>query len=103
MLEHPRRVVTRDELRRRLWNDGTHVDFEHSLNAAIRRLRMALGDRPTSVETVPRLGYRFIAPAQNPGGEPQTTRENALPVPRLVVDVCFTARVVYAISEPSTS
>ena len=44
MLEHRGTVVTREQLRRRLWPDGTFVDFEHSLNAAIRRLRTALGD-----------------------------------------------------------
>ena len=64
LLERPGDVVTRDELRDRLWPDGTFVDFEHSLNAAIKRLRAALGDqanRPTFVETVPRCGYRYIA------------------------------------------
>jgi TolB-like protein/Tfp pilus assembly protein PilF len=64
MLEHPGEVVTRDQLRQRLWPDGTFVDFEHSLNAAIKRLRAALGDdadHPRFVETVPRRGYRFIA------------------------------------------
>jgi TolB-like protein/Tfp pilus assembly protein PilF len=64
MLERPGDVVTRDELRQRLWPEGTFVDFEHSLNAAIKRLRSALGDdadRPRFVETVPRRGYRFIA------------------------------------------
>jgi TolB-like protein len=64
LLECPGAVVTRDELRRRLWPDGTFVDFEHSLNTAIKRLRAALGDdanRPAFVETVPRCGYRYIA------------------------------------------
>jgi len=64
MLDRPGDVVTRDELRQRLWPDGTFVDFEHSLNAAIKRLRAALGDeadQPRFVETVPRRGYRFIA------------------------------------------
>jgi TolB-like protein len=64
MLERPGDVVTRDELRRRLWPDGTFVDFEHSLNAAVKRLRAALGDaadNPRFVETMPRRGYRFIA------------------------------------------
>jgi TolB-like protein len=64
MLERPGDVVTRDEFRRRLWPDGTFVDFEHSLNAAVKRLRAALGDaaaNPRFVETLPRLGYRFIA------------------------------------------
>lgn len=63
MLERPGDVVTRDELRQRLWPEGTFVDFEHGLNAAIKRLRVALGDaatEPRFVETVPRRGYRFI-------------------------------------------
>jgi TolB-like protein/Tfp pilus assembly protein PilF len=65
MLERPGHVVTRDELRQRLWPDGTFVDFEHSLNAAVKRLRAALGDdadNPRYVETLPRRGYRFIGP-----------------------------------------
>ena len=64
MLERPGDVVTRDELRRRLWPDGTFVDFEHGLNAAVKRLRAALGDaadNPRFVETLPRRGYRFVA------------------------------------------
>ena len=63
MLERPGHVVTRDELRKRLWPEGTFVDFEHSLNAAVKRLRAALGDdadNPRFVETLPRRGYRFI-------------------------------------------
>jgi TolB-like protein len=73
MLERPGDVVARDEIRRRLWPDGTFVDFEHSLNAAVRRLRIALGDdagHPAFVETVPRRGYRFIAPALADAGTP---------------------------------
>jgi TolB-like protein len=65
LLEHPGHMVTRAALARRLWPDGTFVDFEHSLNAAVKRLRAALGDdatRPRFVETLPRRGYRFIAP-----------------------------------------
>ena len=64
MLERPGHVVSRDELRDRLWPGGTFVDFEHSLNAAVKRLRAALGDdadNPKFVETLPRRGYRFIA------------------------------------------
>jgi TolB-like protein len=64
LLERPGDVVTRDELRHRLWPGGTFVDFEHSLNTAIKRLRAVLGDdasRPAYVETVPRCGYRYIA------------------------------------------
>ena len=64
MLERPGDLVTREELAKRLWPQGTFVDFEHSLNAAVKRLRTALGDNadnPRFVETLPRRGYRFIA------------------------------------------
>src|SRR3954454_15900251 len=64
MLERPGDVVTREELAHHLWPQGTFVDFEHSLNAAVKRLRAALGDEadhPRFVETLPRRGYRFIA------------------------------------------
>ena len=64
LLRRPGDVVTREELRRQLWPDGTYVDFEHSLNAAVKRLRAALGDdadNPRFVETLPRRGYRFVA------------------------------------------
>ena len=65
LLDRPGEIVTREELRNRLWPADTYVDFDHSLNAAIRRLRDALGDsaeNPTFVETVARRGYRFLAP-----------------------------------------
>jgi DNA-binding winged helix-turn-helix (wHTH) protein/Tol biopolymer transport system component len=65
LLEHPGEVVTREELRTRLWPADTFVDFDHGLNAAVRRLRDALGDsaeNPRFVETVARRGYRFLAP-----------------------------------------
>src|ERR1700686_2515726 len=65
LLETPGEVVTREDLRHRLWPADTFVDFDHSLNAAIKRLRDALGDsaeNPTFVETVARRGYRFLAP-----------------------------------------
>lgn len=65
LVEKPGALVTRDELRRELWADDTFVDFEHSLNAAIKRLREVLGDSATTpryIETLPRRGYRFIAP-----------------------------------------
>jgi TolB-like protein/DNA-binding winged helix-turn-helix (wHTH) protein/Tfp pilus assembly protein PilF len=65
LLEHPGTLVTRDELRHRLWKPGTFVEFDHSLNTAMMRLREVLGDpsdNPRFIETVPRKGYRFIAP-----------------------------------------
>jgi Tol biopolymer transport system component/DNA-binding winged helix-turn-helix (wHTH) protein len=70
LLEKPGDVVTREELRERLWPANTFVDFDHSLNAAVRRLRDALGDsaeNPTFVETVARRGYRFLAPVTAQG------------------------------------
>jgi DNA-binding winged helix-turn-helix (wHTH) protein len=69
LIEHAGEVVTREELQKRLWPADTFVDFEHSLNAAIKRLRAALGDSadaPRYVETLPRQGYRFIAPLGAP-------------------------------------
>jgi TolB-like protein/tetratricopeptide (TPR) repeat protein len=72
MLERPGDVVTREQLRHRLWPEGTFVDFEHSLNAAVKRLRAALGDdadNPRFVETLPRRGYRFIAKLDEPEPE----------------------------------
>jgi eukaryotic-like serine/threonine-protein kinase len=65
LLERPGELVPRDVLRQELWPEDTFVDFEHGLNAAIKRLREALGDSadtPRFVETLPRRGYRFIAP-----------------------------------------
>jgi len=67
LLEHRGELVTREELRNRLWPAGTFVDFDHSLNAAIKRLRDALGesaDAPVFIETMARRGYRFIAPLE---------------------------------------
>jgi eukaryotic-like serine/threonine-protein kinase len=73
LLEHPGDVVTRDELHRRLWPNGTVVEFEHGVNAAVKRLRAALADSadsPRYIETLPRRGYRFIYPL--PASEPQS-------------------------------
>ena len=64
LLERPGELVTREELRQRLWPGDTFVDFEHGVNAAVKRLRETLGDSaetPQFVETVPRRGYRFVA------------------------------------------
>ena len=64
LLEQPGELLTREELRVRLWPAGTFVDFEHGMNAAIRTLRRALCDshkKPRFIETLPRRGYRFIA------------------------------------------
>jgi TolB-like protein len=75
LLERPGQIVSREELCRRLWPEGTFVDFEHSLNAAVRRLRVTLGDDcdvPRFVETVHKRGYRFLSlhrmPARDSAG-----------------------------------
>ena len=68
LLERAGDVVTREELQQKLWPSDTFVDFDHSLNTAINKVREALGDSATSpryVETLARRGYRFIAPLQN--------------------------------------
>jgi len=68
LLEKPCEVVTRAELRARLWPSDTFVDFDHGLNAAVKRLRDALGDsaeNPRFIETLARRGYRFIAPVES--------------------------------------
>ena len=65
LLERPGQVITREELRQRLWPVDTFVDFDHSLNSAVKRLRQALSDdsdNPRFVETLPRRGYRLIVP-----------------------------------------
>jgi Tol biopolymer transport system component len=65
LLERPGEVITREELRRRLWPDDTFVDFDEGLNTAVKKLRYALGDSPENprfIETIPRHGYCFIAP-----------------------------------------
>ena len=69
LLERAGDVVTREELREKLWAADTFVDFDHSLNTAINKVREALGDSASSprfVETLARRGYRFIAPVQGP-------------------------------------
>ncbi len=73
LLEKPGEIVTRDEMRQRLWAADTFVDFEHSLNTAVKKLRAALGDTPENsryVETIPRVGYRFVAPIQGAAESP---------------------------------
>jgi TolB-like protein/DNA-binding winged helix-turn-helix (wHTH) protein len=67
LLERPGEPVTREEIREKLWPEDTFVDFEHSINTAVKRLREALGDdteHPRYIETLPRRGYRFIGPVE---------------------------------------
>jgi serine/threonine protein kinase/Tol biopolymer transport system component len=77
LLEHPGEVVTREEVLQKLWPNGTIVEFDQSINAAIKRLRQALEDsaeEPKYIETLPRLGYRFVGPVEQAAAE-----EEALP------------------------
>ncbi len=85
LLEHPGAVVTREDLRQRLWRDDVFVDFENNLNAVISRLREALNDaaeHPRFIETVPKRGYRFLATVSDPAHLAQTAPERRA---RLVV------------------
>jgi len=103
LLKSPGEVVTREELRRELWPSGTFVDFDHGLNAAVNRLRMALHDSaedPRFIETLARRGYRFIAPVET------VAAMSASPVPASVAspvagaDTGATAPTVRAVREP---
>ncbi len=63
LLETPGELVSREELRNRIWPQDTFVDFDHALNTAVTKIRVAVGDdadNPRFVETVPRRGYRFV-------------------------------------------
>src|SRR5271155_3274165 len=69
LLAHPGDVVTNEQLREQIWKEGTFVDFEHGLHAAVNKLRRALGDsaeNPRYVETVPGRGYRFVGALERP-------------------------------------
>jgi TolB-like protein/Flp pilus assembly protein TadD len=97
LVEHPGEVVTREELRQRVWGADTFVDFEHGLNTAVKRLREALGDsaeNPRYIETLPRHGYRLMVPveradpmAQAPSTVPARRRKTWLAVSTLLVTV----------------
>jgi TolB-like protein/DNA-binding winged helix-turn-helix (wHTH) protein/Tfp pilus assembly protein PilF len=89
LLAQPGATVTREELQRRLWSENTFVDFESSLNAAVKRLRAALSDspeKPKFVETLTRRGYRFIAPVEmveNKGHFAQRVSSQLDPIKRI--------------------
>jgi len=81
LLEHAGEVVTREELKRQLWPTETFVDFDQGLNAAMKRLREALGDdaeHPIYIETLPRHGYRFIALPDSSKGDVLTPTRKSL-------------------------
>src|SRR2546422_7967947 len=90
LLQHPGEIVTREELRQKLWPADTFVDFDHSLNTAVNKVREALGDSASSpryLETLARRGYRFLAPVESAhsgrkdaGTEPLVTQLNGSPL-----------------------
>jgi Tol biopolymer transport system component/DNA-binding winged helix-turn-helix (wHTH) protein len=85
LLERPGDLVTRDELRQRLWPAGTFGDFDHGLNAVINRLRDTLGDSadsPRFIETLPRRGYRFVAPIEPDSRAVPAAGPEAISVPQ---------------------
>src|ERR1700751_3189277 len=82
LLDRPGELVTREQLQKELWPVDTFVDFEHSLNAAVKRLRAALNDSPDHplyIETLARRGYRFVAPVGGFVAKPES--EKPVPVP----------------------
>jgi DNA-binding winged helix-turn-helix (wHTH) protein/Tol biopolymer transport system component len=83
LLEHSGELVTREALRQQVWPEDTFVDFDHALNTAITKIRLALGDEadnPRFVQTLPRRGYRFIAPVYKPDAETLTAKSSAVGV-----------------------
>ena len=81
LLEAPGEIVTREEFRRRLWSSDVFVDFDHGLNKSIQKLRDALGDSagsPRFIETIPRIGYRFILLANEARGSVELPSETGI-------------------------
>ncbi|MBV8867644.1 MAG: winged helix-turn-helix domain-containing protein [Acidobacteriaceae bacterium] len=88
-LDHPGEVVTREDLRRRLWPEDTFVDFDRGLNKAINGLRATLRDpakKPRFIETLPQRGYRFIAPVEHVGGDSRNRSQDRI-VPREALQI----------------
>ena len=83
LLERPGEVISREEVQKTLWPEGTFVDFDEGLDTALKKLRQALGDSPQNpvfVETIPRRGYRFIAPVHGAGnGSVSNADQSVLP------------------------
>jgi DNA-binding winged helix-turn-helix (wHTH) protein len=83
LLERPGEVLSREEISRALWSDGTFVDYDHGVNSAVNRIREALGDAansPRFVETLARRGYRFVAPVEAIAGEADQPPASSTPL-----------------------
>lgn len=88
LLDRAGEIVTREELRQKLWPEGTFVDFDGSLNVILKKLRAAIddsSDNPVFIETIPRRGYRFIAPVATNGTKPEAAVASAV-APELAAD-----------------
>jgi DNA-binding winged helix-turn-helix (wHTH) protein len=96
LLEHAGDVVTREEMRRQVWRHETFVDFDHGLNSIVNRLRDALGDsaeNPRFIETLPRRGYRFLAPVEEVSPQRASSGQaQALPVSSASSGTCGSSR-----------
>src|SRR5439155_16993037 len=100
LLQRPGELVSRDDLRSLLWTDDTFVDFEIGLNTAVKRLRETLGDaanNPKFVGTLPRRGYKFIAPVEilfGGNGDPlRAVIEPTRPQPKSSIRLAYVAAV----------
>ena len=102
LLERGGELVTRDELQKKLWPNDTIVEFDHSINAAIKRLRQALGDTaetPRFIETLPRRGYRFIYPVPSETGQPnESPKDNPPPRRRWLSSAAAAGLAILAVS-----
>jgi len=104
LLERPGEIVTRDEIRQKLWPADTYVEFDDGLNTAIKKLRSALGDtadNPRFIETLPRRGYRFLAPVTFPiANDPTGAALSEIPAASVVIAAKERSHVVI---EPAPS
>ena len=108
LLEKPGEVVTREEMQKRLWPADTFVDFDHSLNTAIKKLRQALGDdkkKPRFVETLPKRGYRFLAPVKRPAAarEAETATAAGVSITQATAKSAWVGRVAQLSCEDGLS
>ena len=100
LASRPGELVTRAEIEKALWADGEFVEFEHAINTAMRKVRDALGDdlqQPSFIETVPRKGYRFIAPVERPQGAEFRGRMDS---PQPAASVAERAKPITARNDP---
>jgi TolB-like protein/DNA-binding winged helix-turn-helix (wHTH) protein len=84
LLEHPGELITREELRKQVWPEDTFVEFDHALNTAVKKIRVALSDdavTPRYIETIPKRGYRWIAPLHTASESSPTTLSTEPPSP----------------------